>query len=144
MGGASIARRIGRGLMVLMLAVSVGSLTSPGTAYAKQAMAWILRWASSAVRWPEPPLRPQRHLDTTQCRRPIPIPTRREFTQLRLRHSILTRRRPLCILRCPTTGRDFTTAATEGGLSRPRYVYWRRCPAGNVTGLGARDYPNLR
>ena len=35
MGGASIARRIGRGLMVLMLAVSVASLTSPGTAYAK-------------------------------------------------------------------------------------------------------------
>ena len=35
MGGASIARRIGRGLMVLMLAVSVGSVTSPGAAYAK-------------------------------------------------------------------------------------------------------------
>src|SRR5215471_13813023 len=30
-----IARRIGRGLMVLTLAVSVSALTSPGTAYAK-------------------------------------------------------------------------------------------------------------
>jgi hypothetical protein len=35
MNRTSIARRIGRGLMVLALAVSVGSLTSPGTAYAK-------------------------------------------------------------------------------------------------------------
>jgi hypothetical protein len=31
----SIARRIGRGLVVLTLAVSVGSLTSPETAYAR-------------------------------------------------------------------------------------------------------------
>lgn len=35
MDRTSIARRIGRGLMVLALAVSVGSLTSPGAAYAK-------------------------------------------------------------------------------------------------------------
>jgi hypothetical protein len=35
MDRTGIARRIGRGLMVLTLAVSVGSLTSPGTAYAK-------------------------------------------------------------------------------------------------------------
>ena len=35
MDRAGIARRIGRGLMVLTLAVSVGSLTSPGTADAK-------------------------------------------------------------------------------------------------------------
>ena len=37
MDRANIARRIGRGLMVLTLAVSVGALTSPGTAYAKHA-----------------------------------------------------------------------------------------------------------
>src|SRR5215510_9800561 len=35
MDRASSARRIGRGLMVLMLAVSVGSVTSPGAAYAR-------------------------------------------------------------------------------------------------------------
>src|SRR5215470_17221929 len=35
MDRTSIARRIGRGLTVLTLAISVGSLTSPGTAYAK-------------------------------------------------------------------------------------------------------------
>ena len=35
MDRASSTRRIGRGLMVLMLAVSVGSVTSPGAAYAK-------------------------------------------------------------------------------------------------------------
>jgi hypothetical protein len=35
MDRTSIAGRIGRGLMVLALAASVGSLTSPGTAYAK-------------------------------------------------------------------------------------------------------------
>lgn len=35
MDRASIARRVGRGLVVLALAVSAGSLTSPGTAYAR-------------------------------------------------------------------------------------------------------------
>jgi hypothetical protein len=35
MDRTSIARWIGRGLMALTLAVSVSSLTSPGTAYAK-------------------------------------------------------------------------------------------------------------
>ena len=35
MDRSNIARRIGRGLMVLTLAVSVGALTSPGAAYAK-------------------------------------------------------------------------------------------------------------
>jgi hypothetical protein len=35
MDRTNIVRRIGRGLMVLTLAVSMGSLTSPGTAYAK-------------------------------------------------------------------------------------------------------------
>lgn len=35
MDRASIARRVGRGLVVLAFAVSAGSLTSPGTAYAR-------------------------------------------------------------------------------------------------------------
>jgi hypothetical protein len=35
MDRASIARRVGRGLVVLAFAVSAGSLTSPGAAYAR-------------------------------------------------------------------------------------------------------------
>jgi len=99
MDRTGIARRIGRGLMVLTLAVSVGSLTSPGTAYAKHGNGAAITLGGQG---------------TTQRRSLIIIPMRRRFTRLRLHPSILTCRRLRIMFRCRTMGRDITTADTEG------------------------------
>ena len=77
-------------------------------------MARLLRWVSSAVRWPERPLRLQVRRGITQHRRRITHPMRRRSIPPCRRRSILTRRRLLRImLRCRITGQGFTTAVTE-------------------------------
>jgi len=91
--------------MALAFAVTAGSLTLPGTAYAKHGDGAAIALGIIGERWLEPPLLLQPRQRTTQ---------RHRFTLSRLRRSILTRRLPLRImLRCRTMGRDITTADTE-------------------------------
>ena len=114
MRSANIGQRIRRGLVAFAFVVVTASLASPGTAYAKHGNGAAIGSASSAARWPEPPLRLQHRQATTPRHRAIIIAMRRRFTPRCRRGSILTYRRLLCItLRCRTMGRGFTTGKTE-------------------------------